>query len=283
MDNLTDYFQQLGFSEYETKAYVALLQQHPLNGYALAKASGVPRANIYGVLQKLEERGAVVSINVDAGLLYEPISPGELIRRLESHLGDVLASAQRELESLATPVQQTYVQNILGGDCVLEHARSLINSAHTHLLIALWHPEAVLLAETLAQAQARNVTINMLCCQACTQECGGCQGNIYRYRITPDQEAHGLIVIQDNVEMLVGSMETQPAAIRTRQAGLIQMAAWYLRHSIMLAAVLTDVGSTLEDALRPETRHLLQLIGQGSSWLQFVRQWVEGELPTHLE
>jgi sugar-specific transcriptional regulator TrmB len=33
--------EQLGFSEYETKAYITLLQQHPLNGCALAKVSGL--------------------------------------------------------------------------------------------------------------------------------------------------------------------------------------------------------------------------------------------------
>jgi hypothetical protein len=48
---------QLGFSEYEARAYLALVQRNPLNGYELAKVPGVPRANIYAVLQKLKERG----------------------------------------------------------------------------------------------------------------------------------------------------------------------------------------------------------------------------------
>ena len=46
---------QLGFSEYEARAYLALLQRNPLNGYELAKVSGLPRANVYAVLQKLED------------------------------------------------------------------------------------------------------------------------------------------------------------------------------------------------------------------------------------
>src|SRR5262245_66664186 len=52
--------QELGFSEYEARAYVALLQRSPLNGYELAKASGLPRANGYSVLRTLEDRGAGV-------------------------------------------------------------------------------------------------------------------------------------------------------------------------------------------------------------------------------
>ena len=280
---MIEQLQQLGFSEYETKTYTALLQQHPLNGYALAKLSGVPRANIYGVLQKLEERGAVVAVNTAEGVVYSPIAPDALLRRLGSHLSEVLAAAQRGLEALVTPVKQTYVQNVQGGDQLLEHARDLINAANERLLIALWQQEAGALTEALAQAQLRGVAINTLCCQACAQECGSCQGSIYRYRITLDQQAHGLIVIQDDDEMLVGTTGAQATAIRTHQLGLIEMTVWYLRHSITLAAVLTDMGGALESALRPETRQLLRGIGQGDSWLEDVRRLVESGLTAHSE
>ena len=283
MNSVIEQLQQLGISEYETKAYIALLQEHPLNGYTLAKKSGVPRANIYGVLQKLEERGAVVAVNTATGVIYSPIAPEALIRRLSSHISEVLAAAQRGLEALAAPVKQTYVQNLQGREQLLEHARDLINAANEQLLIALWQPEVGALAEALAQAQARGVAINMLCCQACAQECGSCRGSIFRYRVTPDQQAHGLIVIQDNDEMLVGTMGIQATAIRTHQPGLVQMTAWYVRHSIALAAVLTDLGGSLEAALSTETHQLLTVIGQGDSWLESVRRLVDGGLTTSPE
>ena len=47
------------------------------------------------------------------------------------------------------------------------------------------------------------------------------------------------------------------------------MTAWYVRHSITLAAVLTDLGGSLEAALSTETHQLLTVIGQGDSWLEF--------------
>ena len=267
--------QELGFSEYETKAYVALLQQHPANGYAIAKRSGVPRANIYGVLQKLEERGAVIPVTVAEGVVYSPISPDDLISRLGNHIAEVLASAQQSLKALATPIEQTYVQNVQGYDQMLEHVRELIGTAHQQLLIALWQPEAGALAEALAHAQTSGVAITILCCQACPQECGGCQGSVYRYRVTPDQQVHGLIVIQDECEMLVGTTGINATAIRTRQSGLINMTAWYVRHSITLAAILTDLGGTLESTLQPDTRQLLYTIGQGASWLEHIQRLVE--------
>ena len=54
MPDAVTLLQELGFSEYEACAYQALLQQNPVTGYELAKVSGIPRPNIYPILQKLE-------------------------------------------------------------------------------------------------------------------------------------------------------------------------------------------------------------------------------------
>jgi HTH-type transcriptional regulator, sugar sensing transcriptional regulator len=55
--DVVDSLQQLGFTEYEARAYVALLQRYPVNGATVAKLAHLPRANVYDVLSKLEARG----------------------------------------------------------------------------------------------------------------------------------------------------------------------------------------------------------------------------------
>ncbi|MFF2857390.1 helix-turn-helix domain-containing protein, partial [Peribacillus sp. NPDC058002] len=42
-ENILDTLKNLNFTEYEAKAYLALLEESPLTGYAVAKNSGVPR------------------------------------------------------------------------------------------------------------------------------------------------------------------------------------------------------------------------------------------------
>ena len=88
MADITVLLQQLGFSEYEARAYLALLQRNPLNGYELAKVSGLPRANVYAVLQKLEDRGAVVRLDMPSGARYAPVTPTELTQRIASRCQD---------------------------------------------------------------------------------------------------------------------------------------------------------------------------------------------------
>ncbi len=179
--------QQLGFSEYEARAYTALLQRSPLNGYELAKLSGLPRANIYAVLQKLEERGAVIRLDIPGGVQYAPLPAEELIQRLRSQFQETLDAAQQALNEISSPAEYEYVGNTRGYPALLEHARALLNAAQERVLLAIWPQEALNLAEPLAQADARGVEITTLCLAACPQECGGCRGQIYRYQVAPEQ------------------------------------------------------------------------------------------------
>src|SRR5262245_14170727 len=152
MTNAAALLQELGFSEYEARAYVALLQRSPLNGYELAKASGVPRANVYSVLQKLEERGAVVRLESQAGVRYAPVPPSELTQRLGDRFQDTLAAAQRSLQELAQPAEHDYIWNARGYAVLIEHAQALIDAARARLLVAIRPAEALALAAHLAQA-----------------------------------------------------------------------------------------------------------------------------------
>ncbi|MFD2351428.1 TrmB family transcriptional regulator [Nonomuraea ferruginea] len=69
--------QRLGMSGYEAKAYVALVAAGaPLNGYEVAKRSGVPRSTVYETLGKLVGRGAAYEVRLgDAGVGYISLPP----------------------------------------------------------------------------------------------------------------------------------------------------------------------------------------------------------------
>src|SRR5688572_30159367 len=87
--------QELGFTEHEARAYQALLQQNPATGYEVAKVSGIPRPNIYPVLQKLEARGAAVRIAGDDTTRYLPIPQQEFLKRIGSHFQETLTQVGR--------------------------------------------------------------------------------------------------------------------------------------------------------------------------------------------
>ena len=92
--------QELGFTEYEAKAYLALLDESPLSGYKVAQGSGVPRSKIYEVLGGLVRRGAVL-VNHGEPVQYAPLPPKELISRRRREMEDSLTAAEDSLEQYA--------------------------------------------------------------------------------------------------------------------------------------------------------------------------------------
>src|SRR6266545_6325414 len=251
MTDATALLQQLGFSEYEARAYLALLQRNPLNGYELAKVSGLPRANIYAVLQKLEERGAAVRLDLPNGTRYAPIAPNELTKRVATRFQDTLSAVQQALEDLATPTDPEYVWNIRGYGALLEHAHALLDVTQERLLVAVGRQEASALAEVVAQAATRGVEVMTLCVDECPQECGHCRGTICRSCAALAAEQRFLVLVADDAEMLAGEIgpHDDVLAVRTRQRLQVDLAGWYIRHTMALSVVLSE--------LRRRKNHLL--------------------------
>ncbi|HEY65351.1 MAG TPA: TrmB family transcriptional regulator, partial [Caldilineae bacterium] len=120
--NVIERLQVLGFSEYEAKAYVALLRKSPVTGYELSKLSGVPRSMIYEVLGRLASRGAVLSTMADGARRYMPVPADELLDRLYERFRTQVETVRRELDGLTPGGELDYVWNLVGYDHVIARA-----------------------------------------------------------------------------------------------------------------------------------------------------------------
>ena len=278
VENAIEGLQELGFSQYEAQAFVSLLQRNPVTGYELAKISGIPRANIYKVLQKLEERGAVVRLDSEEGRHYAPVAPEELIHGLRSHLQTSLKEAQDALCQLSATAEPERVWNLQGYPALLEHGRALMDSAGCSLMVATWPEESAAISETMELAQQRGIQVNTLCLAGCPHECGNCRGRVFRYNISTPQATRSFLVVRDEAEVLAGEIgpgEQDVLAIRTRQKLLVDLAVSHIRNSIALAALLIDLGEEIDDLISPKTWSILQSIGpegMNIGWLEHLRQ-----------
>jgi hypothetical protein len=175
---------------------------------------------------------------------------------------------------VAAPSEYGYVWNARGDESLLDHARTLIDAAQRRLLVATWTPEAHALAGNLAAAEERGVEVITLCLRACAAECGGCRGAIFRYKLAPEYGSRRLVLVQDDTEALAGEIGPGDEAltVRTCQRLLVELSAWYIRHSIALAGVVKDLGELLPDLLSPQTLASLASLGPGG-----YRQGEDGE------
>ena len=151
--------QDLSFSEYEAKAYVALLRSSPATGYQVSKESGVPRSMIYEVLNKLVVRGAAVNSPAERTTLYAPVQPDELLDRLRHEFEAQLDAARHDLTAIAGPQQMDYVWNIEGSNNILAKARDMIDSAGEQVHIGLLPETLPSLRASLLRAAQRGVEV----------------------------------------------------------------------------------------------------------------------------
>ena len=99
--NSFEFLEKIGFSSNEAKVYGTLIKHKVLNGYEIAKLSGVARSLVYEVINRLIAKGAVIRIDGEPNF-YKPIEYQDLIRSIKEENEKNIACAERELQQLAT-------------------------------------------------------------------------------------------------------------------------------------------------------------------------------------
>ncbi len=263
--------QQLGFTEYEARAYAALVAGGELNGYALAKASGIPRANVYAVAGKLVARGAAVRVERTAGAAYVATAPKQLLRDIDADRRRALGDAREALSRLSRERHPPMVLN-LRDDEVLERAGQLIEASATSLRIALQPTEAAHLAAPLRAARERGVAITTLCLEGCEVECGGCLGDLHRCAMVSG-DARWLLVVSDDHAALLGYFTGSGiTAIFTEQPLVVSLTAAYIQQSATLAILGSELAGRFEGLLSAESRRLLDGLYPAGDFLAHMRE-----------
>lgn len=259
--NIVPALQELGFTEYEARAYMALVEGEELNGYELAKSSSIPRANIYAVLDKLMARGAAQRLERAGGLRYCAIPPKQLLHSIEANQKRILTSARRAMARRPHKREPAAVFNLRDHE-VLSRARQLVDACEKELVIAIQPPEAALLAESLHMAQQRDVAITTLCLQGCEHDCGGCQGDIHRYDLAPVDGVRWLVLVADRATTLIGQLgEHTTDGVTTQQHLVVKLATAYVQQSLTLALIKDELADHADSMLSAKIRQKLARLG----------------------
>jgi len=93
------YLRQMGLSEYEANAYLALLRQGTGTAKEIANASGIPQSRIYDVLERLEEKG-FVTIQMGRPKRYGAIEPELAVKQFLKHRRSEFEEEIRTVETI---------------------------------------------------------------------------------------------------------------------------------------------------------------------------------------
>lgn len=135
-----DALQSLGLSQYEAAVFVALRR---LDGTGtasdVAEVADVPRSQVYGAAERLEQRG-LVEIRQSSPIQYRAVGIDEARRRLAARFEreqdrafDALAAVESDADATG---EQEAVWTVTGGDAVAGRAASLVADATARVVYA---------------------------------------------------------------------------------------------------------------------------------------------------
>ncbi len=151
---------KLGFSEYECKAYFSLLEDFPLNGYALSKNSGIPRSRIYEVLKNLITKQVVFEQAEEKNKVYYPVDPKIFIKKIKSHYEDIFSNISQITDRLYKEKKQDdRLVIIKGRKNIISFLNLLIKGAEKRIALSIWDEEIKELAPELERAISKKVAL----------------------------------------------------------------------------------------------------------------------------
>jgi len=224
---------KLGFSEYEAKAYIALLKEQPLTAYEIAKKSGIPTSKIYEVIKKLECRYTIQSVHGERSKMYIPLSPEEFIQGFRSAIEDNLQAVKEELKDIKTGMDTSYTWHIKDYDGLIHKAKRMIDTARSSILLSTWPPEIKLLAESLYRAEDTGIKIAIIHYGAANVKIKQLYIHPVEDTVYAEKGGRGFTMVVDSKEALNGMIiGNKVEAIWSMNEGFLVMADGFIRHDI---------------------------------------------------
>lgn len=134
---LINQLKQLGYTEYEAKAYIALVQNNHVTAYQVSKNSGIPRARIYGILDLLVDKGLVMKEETPEITTYTAIAVSVFLQKVEKHWHSSFISMSNHLESLEQqePVVDNKVLSIKDRETILAYCQLMLKKRKKSAII----------------------------------------------------------------------------------------------------------------------------------------------------
>lgn len=240
--SVVDELQRLGMSGYEAKAYVALVAGGtPLNGYEVAKRSGVPRSTVYETLGKLVGRGAAYEVRAgEASVGYIALPPSALLDRMRrefEHSMDALSSA---LPQVAAPSQVRLVHNLSDRASLLARAEDVVAAARSDLFLSGWPDEVAPLKSSVRRADAAGVAVSVVSFGEDPEPVG----ETWTHRFSAPEvvlENLGcrlLVVAADREQAVIGGvLDGEAWGVYSDDPAVVLVAVEYVRHDIAMHVI----------------------------------------------
>ncbi|MCG8683286.1 MAG: hypothetical protein MI892_00290 [Desulfobacterales bacterium] len=235
-EKMMEEMKTLGFSAYESRAYLTLLEEFPVNGYALSKASGIPRSRIYEVLKNLISKQMVFEETQGKNRVYTPMEPEIFIKKLRARYNKTFDDLAQYAGTLyREPKQDDKLVVIQGRENIISFLQVLIKGARERVAVSIWDEELNALTDEFDDALDRGVKLRGIYFgTAQVYEDLVPHRRIKRYMA--EKKERYLIVIIDHSHVVSGIVSRGEASKVTwsRDEGFIEVSEDYIAHDLVV-------------------------------------------------
>jgi sugar-specific transcriptional regulator TrmB len=238
---------EVGFSEYEGKAYVALLGAHPATAYEIARESGIPTSKVYEVLARLREKGVVMASGDDQKKRYVPLDPDEFIEGRRSGLEATLAKLKKGLAAAKNRREVSYIWNIHEQGQLMDKAARMIEGATESVLLSVWREEMGELASMLEMCVTRGIRVAVVHFGRVDKSAGCVFQHPIEDTIYNEKGGRGLTVVADGKAALMGTVFGDGSAegAWSENRGFVTLAEDYIKHDIYIMKIVNRFDTAL--------------------------------------
>jgi sugar-specific transcriptional regulator TrmB len=156
-------FLKLGLSDYESRAYIALVALGSGSANLVAEIAQIPRTSSYKVMRSLEQKGFVRKLQ-GRPRSFSPVEPSELSKRLASQIEESFSKVSALKNLLSERGVPQLVYTIMGKDRVLDKIREMLDKSESVFVIS--SPSMSLmrtkLGKKFASAISRGVNVTVI-------------------------------------------------------------------------------------------------------------------------
>ena len=154
---LVEALRKLGLTEYEARAYIAIVELGEAEAFEIARRSGVPRTRIYDILSRLEHSGLIQKIRGSRPALYASIPPERSLEHLKEKLFEEVSQAIDKLKMMYASSKAVSRCNVLllRGDQAYESALKLLESAEEMIVARIIYLPSQVLEKILEKLRER--------------------------------------------------------------------------------------------------------------------------------
>ncbi|MDQ0917703.1 TrmB family transcriptional regulator [Paenibacillus sp. V4I5] len=257
MEDVHLHLKNLGFTDLEAKCLHVLAESGTQTGYEIAKQLGVSRSNVYSALQKLAEKGAVLTSHGEP-THYQSVPIEEIGERIEAELQASIRYVKAHMPKLDAHRSEYF--SLEGDAKVIERIRTELKKAKEEALCELWSEEAQLLKEVLRLMPAQGVRLLVSTIGEAELPSGVHQFRHGREESWQKRNGRKFTLLIDRKLAIVGTRGgDEPAlAMMTEHPAMVELLLNNFFRDVVIHELLQDMGTKLEDKYGKNFKKIIQ-------------------------